>query len=258
MKKTITLTAKAIVVAGAIVAFSAQSASAHSEIPKSDKGRSCWAHSRHKDHKHSVGHSHDECGKSSTTSTSVPANTAQDSVITVGDTTSAPSASSASAPTTGGGDFVLDSTPASDTTSGTPAVADSPATPSAGEASTPVVVDSPATPGSATPAVDSVPAVVSQPSSDAAAPAPRSTTSESQTALVTKPSTSGGSVSMMQPIDGDGEQPTSSNVVRSAGSGSAFSWWWLLILLAIAAETYRRYRRARQNREAVVDGIAIA
>jgi hypothetical protein len=63
---------------------------------------------------------------------------------------------------------------------------------------------------------------------------------------------------MMQPIEGDGEQPTSSNVVRGAGSGSAFSWWWLLILLAIAAETYRRYRRARQNREAVVDGIAIA
>ena len=255
MKKTITLTAKAVVIAGVIVTFSAQSASAHSEIPKSDKGRSCWAHSRHKEHKHSVGHSHGDCGKTPTTSTSVPANTAQDPIITVGDTTSAPSASSASTPTTGGGDFVLDPTPVADAPASTPATTEtSSASPVASAPSE--TVSSPAAPS--TPARDNAPAVVSQPSSDGAAPSPRSTASDSEKAQVAMPSTGAGSVSMMQPIDGDGTQPTSIGSVDGAGSGSAFSWWWLLILLAVAAESYRRYRRARQNREAGVEGIAIA
>jgi len=63
---------------------------------------------------------------------------------------------------------------------------------------------------------------------------------------------------MVQPIDGGGAQSTSVLAVDGAGTGSAFSWWWLLILLAIAVETYRRYRRTRENRETVADGIAIA
>jgi len=254
MKKTITLTAKAVVIAGAIVAFSAQSASAHSEIPKSDKGRSCWAHSRHKEHKHSVGHSHDDCTKS-TPSTTVPGGTATDPIITVGDTTSAPSASSESAPAAGGGDFVLDPTPVADSPASAPSTTEtSPAAPVATVPSE--TVGAPAAPS--TPVRDSDPAVVSQPSSDGAAPSPRSTTSDSKKVLLAMPFTGAGSVSMMKPIDGDGAQPTSIGSVDGAGSGSAFSWWWVLILLAVAAESYRRYRRARQNREAGVEGIAIA
>jgi hypothetical protein len=72
------------------------------------------------------------------------------------------------------------------------------------------------------------------------------------------PSTGVGFESQAQSIIGDGTQPTSTGSVDGAGSGSTFSWWWLLILLAVAAESYRRYRRACQNREAGVEGIAIA
>ena len=108
MKATLTLISRAALVAGVLVAVSAQSASAHSVDKGSDRGRSCWAHSRHKAHKHTVGHDHHVCDRDDdhgdhdddhdddrddvpTTSTTVPSGSGDGSTPDSGSSESTPS-----------------------------------------------------------------------------------------------------------------------------------------------------------------------
>ena len=239
MKKTITLTAQVIVIAGALVTFSASSASAHSEIPKSDRGRSCWAHSRHTDHKHEVGHSHADCGGSPSPTTSVPASPVTEPVSTGDDTASAPIASDSSAtPSTS-----VATVPAA--SEATPVSTDAPAAETA-----PVVPATPAENG-----LGDVNTEIETRDGDTATVSP-----QPNNELVASPSRESESVSKSLPTTRESEIAGSTSLEGASVVGSAveFSWWWLLILLAVAAEGYRRYRRAQKNRMTATDEVAVA
>lgn len=221
------------------MALSAQSASAHSEIPKSDRGRSCWAHSRHKEHKHSVGHSHNECDGFPSTTTSVPASPVTEPVSTGDDTASAPIASDASA------------------------------TPSTSVATVPAASE--ATPVSTNaPAAETAPVVPATPAENGLGDVNTEIETRDGNTVNVSPQPNGGVVAMPAldtgslakslPTARESELAESNSLegATDSGSGFTFSWWWLLIVLAIAAESYRRYRRAQTNRDTAADVVAVA
>lgn len=239
MKKTITLTAQVIVIAGALVTFSASSASAHSEIPKSDRGRSCWAHSRHTDHKHEVGHSHADCGGSPSPTTSVPASPVTEPVSTGDDTASAPIASDSSAtPSTS-----VATVPAA--SEATPVSTDAPAAETA-----PVVPATPAENG-----LGDVNTEIETRDGNTATVSP-----QPNGGVVAMPALDTGSLAKSLPTARESELAESNSLegTTDSGSGFTFAWWWLLILLAVAAEGYRRFRRAQKNRMTATDEVAVA
>ena len=221
------------------MALSAQSASAHSEIPKSDRGRSCWAHSRHKEHKHSVGHSHNECDGLPSTTTSVPASPVTEPVSTRDDTASAPIASDASA------------TPSTSVAT----------VPAASEA-TPVSTNAPA--AETAPVVPAAPAEYGLGDVNTEIETRDGNTvdvsSQPNGGVVAMPALDTGSLAKSLPTARESELAESNSLegATDSGSGFTFSWWWLLIVLAIAAESYRRYRRAQTNRDTAADVVAIA
>ena len=245
MKKARTLITRAAVVAVVLVGLSAQAASASSGSSKGDRGRSCWAQSRHKAHKHATGHDHrcdhdhdhddddrDDVTSTTTipTTTTVPRPASSESASPA--TGSSPSTSVAISPRIGGEIVVIEepaaTEPARETAEVTPGIG-------AGESSTPTTTTPQAMPSNegsssvgsdtaleadqvATPEIDQ-PAV--QPSSDVAG----------------EPE---GSLMLTDAQLSESMRLATSQVRQQA---TMQFWWVLLVLLAVALETARRVRR---------------
>lgn len=245
MKKARTLITRATVVAVVLVGLSAQAASASSGTSKGDRGRSCWAQSRHKAHKHATGHDHrcdhdhdhddddrDDVTPTTTipTTTTVPRPASSESASPA--TGSSPSTSVAISPRIGGEIVVIEEPAATE-----PARENAVVTPGigAGESSTPTTTTPQAMPSNessssvgsdtaleadqvATPEIDQ-PAV--QPSSDVAG----------------EPE---GSLMLTDAQLSESMRLATSQVRQQA---TMQFWWVLLVLLAMALETARRVRR---------------
>ena len=248
MKKARTLITRAAVVAVVLVGLSAQAASASSGSSKGDRGRSCWAQSRHKAHKHATGHDHrcdhdhdrddhddddrDDVTPTTTipTTTTVPRPASSESASPA--TGSSPSTSVAISPRIGGEIVVIEEPAATE-----PARENAEVTPGigVGESSTPTTTTPQAMPSNessssvgsdtaleadqvATPEIDQ-PAV--QPSSDVAG----------------EPE---GSLMLTDAQLSESMRLATSQVRQQA---TMQFWWVLLVLLAVALETARRVRR---------------
>ncbi len=222
MKAAFSLISRAALVAGILTAASARSVSADSGDYGSSRGRSCWAHSRHKEHKHSVGHDHDRCDHDD--------------------------------------DHDDDSTPTTTVPSGsdgstTPDSGSSESTPTGGDARP--VVDTPTTTTPSVPVDD----IVSVPSDDAGRGPSGPVAGIDESARMPSSDGAAGGEMPTASVDSPSESPMAgSKNVGSADvavvepsetfaggivTGGASSLWWLIVL-AIAVEIYRRIRKREE------------
>jgi hypothetical protein len=255
MKKARTLITRAAVVAVVLVGLSAQAASASSGSSKGDRGKSCWAHSRHKAHKHATGHDHrcdhdhddrddddrddddrDDAAPTTTiptttipTTTTIPRPASSESASPV--TGSSPSTSVAISPRIGGEIVVIEEPAATEparentvVTPGTGGGTSSPTTTTPEE--TPGNVDSPSAGSDTAPEGDQA----FMPEDDQPAAMPSSGVAGEQD----------GSLMLTDSQMNESLTIATSQVRQQA---TMQLWWVLLVLLAVAAETARRVRR---------------
>lgn len=253
MKKSLGLIARAALISGIVVAVTAQSASAHSGSNNGTRGKSCIAHALHKPTTHPHGFRH-ECTQKETRVT-IPGSPDETTVI--------------------------EEIPAASTDAVTPEVPTGIATPDDGRGTdTDSTISAPATSLAPTPTLtdDSAslaPVETDAPQVNASIPTnsvndvitvgriampsrPASTDSSiesSDNSLVNRSTTAELTPLFASELAGES---LVDDVAVDGGNGSTFSWWWLLLLLAIAAEAYRRWRRARRNRGTVPDAIIAA
>lgn len=248
MKKARTLITRAAVVAVVLVGLSAQAASASSGSSKGDRGRSCWAQSRHKAHKHATGHDHrcdhdhdhddhddddrDDVTPTTTipTTTTIPRPASSESASPA--TGSSPSTSVAISPRIGGEIVVIEEPAATE-----PARENAEVTPEIG-------VGENSTPATTTPQAMPSNEGSSSVGSDTALEADQVVTPE-----IDQPA--------VQPSDVVAGQPEGSLMLTDAQLSESMRlatsqvrqqatmqfWWVLLVLLVVALETARRVRR---------------
>lgn len=234
MKSATTFISRVALIAGVLVAVTAQPASAGSVASDSQRGRSCWAHSRHTAHKHAVGHDHDRCHPddhhgdhdddhdgSPSTSTTVPA--------APGDAASPDSGSSESTPS----DRVA--TPVAEV-------------PALSPISTTTVPGAP-TEGSP---IDLGNDIVGYPpkevpTGDNPTDNPTDTLPADDNAGVDVPALGIGKIGA--PAESaDLTSVGSTDVQGEPGADSLIGLWWVLLVLVAGAEAYRRWRRAVARR----------
>ncbi len=257
MKKSLGLIARAALISGIVVAVTAQSASAHSGSNNGSRGKSCIAHSRHKPTTHPHGFRH-ECTQKETRVT-IPGSPDETTVI--------------------------EEIPAASTDAVTPEVATGISTPdTSSDSGRGTEIDStisvPATSLAPTPALTDDSASLAPVETDAPqvnAPTPADSVNDVTTvdriAMPSRPASTDSSIESSDDSLANrsiGAELTPSfasemsgeslidDVAVGGGNGSTFSWWWLLLLVAIAAEAYRRWRRARRNRGTVSDAMIAA
>ena len=249
MKKARTLITRSAVVAVVLVGLSAQAASASSGSSKGDRGKSCWAHSRHKAHKHATGHDHrcdhdhddhddddrdnddrDDAAPTATipTTTTIPRPASSESASPV--TGSSPSTSVAISPRIGGEIVVIEepaaTEPARENTVVTPGTGGGTSSPTTTPEETPGNVDSPSAGSDTTPEGDQA----FMPEDDQPAATPSSGDAGDQE----------GSLMLTDAQMNESLKIATSQVRQQA---TMQLWWVLLVLLAVAAETARRVRR---------------
>ena len=249
MKKARTLITRAAVVTVVLVGLSAQAASASSGSSKGDRGKSCWAHSRHKAHKHATGHDHrcdhdhdhddrddddrddrDDAAPTTTIpTTTIPRPASSESAAPI--TGSSPSTTVAISPRIGGEIVVIEEPAATE-----PARENTVVTPGTGGGiSSPTTTTPQTTPGNvSSPSGDSDTAPeggqVFTPENDQPADMPSSGDAGDQD----------GSLMLTEAQMNESLKIATSQVRQQA---TMQLWWVLLVLLAVAAETARRVRR---------------
>ncbi len=253
MKKSLGLIARAALISGIVVAVTAQSASAHSGSNNGTRGKSCIAHSRHKPTTHPHGFRH-ECAPKETRVT-IPGSPDETTVIEEVPAAStdavAPEVPTGITTPDGGRGTEIDSTVSAPATSlaPTPALTDVSASPAPVETDAPQVnASTPADSVNDVTAVDRI-AMPSRPAST------DSSIESSDDSLANRSTGAELTPSFASEMSGES---LIDDVAVGGGNGSSFSWWWLLLLLAIAAEAYRRWRRARRNRGTVPDAMIAA
>lgn len=244
MKTARTLITRAAVVAVVLVGLSAQAASASSGSSKGDRGRSCWAQSRHKAHKHATGHDHrcdhdhdhddddrDDVTPTTTipTTTTVPRPASSESASPA--TGSSPSTSVAISPRIGGEIVVIEEPAATE-----PARENAEVTPGigVGESSTPTTTPQamPSNEGS------------SSVGSDTALEADQVVTPEiDQPAVQPSSDVAGEPEGSLMLTDAQLSESMRLATSQVRQQTTMQFWWVLLVLLAVALETARRVRR---------------
>lgn len=249
MKASTTLISRAAVLAGVIIGLSAQSVSAHSVESASDRGRSCWAHSRHKTHKHSVGHDHGRCHDHDDDHDDDRDHDHDDDRT---DDRDAPSTPSTSVPATGG-------------ESGGSAGSGE------GRATDPVVTTT------SVPSGDSAPATPRESTEPVTGPEAESPTDSVTSRRPSSPRVAddrpvsvipvGGGIEVESPVSapvstpeagfplvsvGDATQAAAAGsapvIAASVGGTGVVSLWWLLMLVVVALVVFESYRRWRSTR----------